>query len=95
MGYYQIPLSEDSKERTAFGCHRGLYQFRVMPFDLSTAPGIFQEVANRVLEDCRDFAIAYLDDILILSKTKSDHLRHIESIFGKLREHNLKLKMKR
>jgi len=33
-GYYQVPLSDDSKERTAFGCHRGLYQFRVMPFAL-------------------------------------------------------------
>ena len=34
MSYYQIPLSEDSRERTAFGCHRVLYQFRVRPFGL-------------------------------------------------------------
>ncbi|KAL5020837.1 hypothetical protein ScPMuIL_002080, partial [Solemya velum] len=94
-GYWQVKLEEDSKEKTAFSCHKGLYQFKVMPFGLHNAAPIFQELMNRVLEECRSFAIAYLDDILIYSKTPEEHIKHIQTVFDKLRENNLRLKLKK
>ena len=94
-GDWQVQLEEDSKEKTAFVCHRGLFQFNVMPFGLSNAPAVFQELINIVLQGCDEFAMAYLDDVLIFSKNPEEHLRHIETIFERIRQHGLKLKLKK
>ena len=48
-----------------------------------------------VLQGCIDFATAYLDDIMVFSSTLEEHLEHLSIIFGKLRQHNLKLKLKK
>ena len=65
-GYWQIPIDEKDKEKTAFNCHRGLYEYNVMPFWLVNAPAIFQELMSIVFQDLGNFAMAYLDDIIIL-----------------------------
>ena len=94
-GYWQVLMDEKDKEKTAFACHKGLYEFNKMPFGLSNAPAIFQELMSHVLADCTDFATAYLDDILVFSLTFEEHLEHLNVIFEKLRQHNLKLKLKK
>ncbi len=94
-GYWQVQMNEADKEKTAFACHRGLFEFNVMPFGLANAPAVFQELMASVLQGLSDFSIAYLDDILIFSETLDDHLRHLDSIFGRLREHDLRLKLKK
>lgn len=94
-GYWQVELDEESKPKTAFACHRGLFQFNRMPFGLSNAPAVFQELMNIVLQECEQFATAYLDDVLIYSKTPQEHLQHVQIVFRKLREHGLKLKLKK
>ena len=48
-----------------------------------------------VLQGCNAFATAFLDDILVFSSTLEDHLEHLSIIFGKLRQHRLKLKLKK
>ena len=62
-------MAEDGKEKTAFACHRGLFQFNLMPFGLTNAPAIFQELLCNDLDGLDRFALAYLDDILIYSST--------------------------
>jgi hypothetical protein len=94
-GYWQVLMDENDKEKTAFACHRGLFEFNVMPFGLSNAPAIFQELMSIVLQDCSDFATAYLDDILIFSSSLEEHLSHLRLIFSRLRQHGLKLKLKK
>ena len=47
------------KEKTAFACDRGLFEFKVMPFGLSNAPAVFQELMSVVLQGCDRFATAY------------------------------------
>ena len=94
-GYWQVAMDEKDKEKTAFACHKGLFEFNVMPFGLSNAPAVFQELMSVVLQGCNDFATAYLDDIMVFSSTLEDHLEHLSIIFGKLRQHNLKLKLKK
>ena len=94
-GYWQVAMDEKDKEKTAFTCHKGLFEFNVMPFGLSNAPAVFQELMSVVLQGCNDFATAYLDDIMVFSSTLEEHLEHLSIIFGKLRQHNLKLKLKK
>ena len=94
-GYWQVAMEEKDKEKTAFACHKGLFEFNVMPFGLSNAPAVFQELMSVVLQGCDNFATAYLDDILIFSATLEEHLEHLSIIFDKLRQHKLKLKLKK
>ena len=51
----------------AFTCHRGFYEYNVMPFGFANASGMFQELISFVLHGLEDFAMAYLDDIIIFS----------------------------
>ena len=66
-----------------------------MPFGLSNAPAVFQELMSVVLQGLGEFAIAYLDDILVFSPALEDHLKHLDVIFGRLRKHDLRLKLKK
>ena len=91
-GYYHINLDEESKAKTAFMTPFGKYEFNSVPFGLAQAPAYFQQLISMVLQDCRDFAMAYLDDIIIFSRTPEEHLKHIEIIFQKLKAAGLKLK---
>ena len=91
-GYYHINLDEESKAKTAFITPFGKYEFNSVPFGLAQAPAYFQQLISMVLQDCRDFAMAYLDDIIIFSRTPEEHLKHIEIVFQKLKIAGLKLK---
>ena len=64
----------------------------MVPFSLAQALTYFQALISEVLKDLSNFAIAYLDDIIIFSKTKEEHLQHLEVIFQRLCEAGLKLK---
>jgi len=61
-GYWQVLMDDRDKEKTDFTCHRGLFQFNVMPFGLANAHAIFQELMSEVLKDFDQFSTAYLDD---------------------------------
>ena len=66
-----------------------------MPFSLTTAPGVFQELMARVLESLDKFTVAYPDGILIFFKTLEEHLALIRNMFDRLRKRRLKLKLKK
>ena len=90
-GYYHIALDKESKAKTAFVTPFGKYEFNAVPFGLAEAPAYFQQLISIVLQDCSDFAMVYLDDIIIFSQNEQEHLKHIESIFKKLKKAGLKL----
>lgn len=94
-GHWQVLVQEEDKEKTAFTCHRGLFEFNDMPFGLRTAPQVFQELMGIVLEGLENFSMAYLDDVLIHSATLESHFEHIQKVFDRLKEHGLKLKLKK
>lgn len=93
--YWQVLVQEKDKEKTAFTCQRGLFEFNVMPLGLRTAPQVFQELMVIVLEGLEHFSMAYLDDVLIHSETLESHYEHIQNVFDRLKEHGLKLKLKK
>ena len=94
-GYWQVLTDDNDKEKTAFACHPGLFQFNIMPFGLKMAPAILQELMARVLEWLDQFTVAYLDNILIYSATLEEHSAHIQNVFDRLRKHQLRLKLKK
>ena len=64
-----------------------------MPFGIANAPGIFQELMSVVLWDLGNFSMAYLDDIIIFRSSVKEYIRHIQVVFDRLRQHQLKLKL--
>ena len=85
-------MDNGSRAKTAFITPFGKYEFNAVPFGLVQVPAYFQQLISIVLQDCSDFAMAYLDDIIIFSKNEEDHIKHIEIIFRKLKKVDLKLK---
>ena len=79
--YYHINLNEESKAKTAFVTPFGKYEFNSVPFGLAQAPVYFQQLISMVLQDCRDFVMAYLDDIIIFSRTRRSILNTLKLSF--------------
>ena len=77
-GYWQVLMNETDKEKTAFTCHRGRFEFNVMPFSLSTAPAVFQELMSVVLQGLGDFVLL----TLMISWFYSDVGRSFETFGG-------------
>ena len=91
-GYYHIGLSDSAKPKTAFVVSGiGKFEFNRVPFGMAQVPAYFQRLINEVLTDC-NFAMGYLDAIIIFSKTEEEHL---EEIFEWLRKAGLKLKLQK
>ena len=91
-GFYQIPLDKKDKHKTAFQFDGELYQFTVMPFGVCNGPPSFQRLMNEVLRECRSFAIAYLDDIVVFSPDEDTHLQHLDQVFRAIIHAKLKFK---
>ena len=95
-GYHQVEMAEEDKEKTAFICSQGLFEFNVMPFGLKNAPGTFQRLMDEILREyIGEFVIVYLDDIMIYSKDFEEHVEHIDKVLNKLRENNMIIKLKK
>ena len=69
----------------------GKYEYVKVPFGLAQAPSYFQELMTGILKDF-DFAIAYLDDIIIFSRMVEEHLLHTKQVFEELRSAKLSMK---
>lgn len=89
--FWQIPLAESSKEKTAFTiCGRGLFEFEVLPFGLSNSAQTQCQVIDAVLGyDMEPKVFAYLDDIICATDTFEEHLECLEQIALRLRKGNL------
>ena len=69
-GYWQVPVAEEARYKTAFATPFGLYEFTVMPFGLQGAPATFQRLIDRIVKGCEKFAAAYLYGWL-------DHIQYV------------------
>jgi hypothetical protein len=93
-GYWQVRLKDEDREKTAFNTRMGKFEYKVMPFGLCNAPATFQSIMNELLREALDeYVIVYLDDILIYSKTKEEHFRHIRRVFELLESEKFYLKL--
>jgi hypothetical protein len=93
-GFHQILLKAGDEYKTAFQTHFGRFEFRVMAFGLTGAPGTFQGAMNVTLAPgLRKFVIVFFDDILIYSQSYEDHMIHLKLVFQWLSQDQWKLKL--
>ena len=95
-GYWQVELDAESAPKSAFATHCGLYEFARMPFGMCNAPATFQRLMEVVLsgllwKEC----FAYLDDVLVCSRSFQEHLNHLQKVLLRIRTAGLRLKAKK
>ena len=80
--FYQIPLDPETKHKSAFITHEGVFEFNRLPYGLKNAPMSFQMLMSEVLRGLNwKFVLCYIDDILLFSKTFEEHLEHLKPSF--------------
>ncbi len=91
-GYFQVTMHPDSISKTAFRVPWGLYEFTRMPQGLMNSPSTFQRIMEMIFGDLNlSELVLYLDDVLVYSKTVSEHISRLEKVFQRLSQHGLKL----
>ena len=89
-GFHQIRVKPGDVEKSAFNTKYGQYEYLVLPMGLCNAPATFQSLMNSIFHDCMDgFIVVYMDDLLIFSKDKESHYKHLELVLSRLEKHEL------
>ncbi len=89
--YLQIEVEEESKELLTIHTHRGLFQYNRLPFGVKVAPGMFQQIMDQLLAGI-DGVIAYLDDIIIVGKSETDHQEKLDAVLQRINDWGLRLR---
>ncbi|GJS36514.1 putative reverse transcriptase domain-containing protein [Tanacetum coccineum] len=93
-GYHQLRVHEDDIPKIAFRTRYGHFEFTVMPFGLTNAPTVFMDLMNRVCRPYLDkFVIVFIDDILIYSKIREEHVEHLRLVLELLKKDKLYAKI--
>ena len=84
-GYHQVPVAEDSIEKTAFSTHQGHYEWLALPFGLSGAPATFQNLMSAVLSGLLGNGVSvFLDDVAVHSRSVDEHLEALGEVLDRL-----------
>ena len=89
--YWQVPLREEDREKTAFSVGVDHYEFTVMPFGLTNASATFQRMMGNVLKGIKG-CLVFIDDIIIFSETWEEHQLILKEVFSRIRAAGLKVK---
>lgn len=91
-GYYQIEMDEADKQKTAFVCPLGFWEFNRMPQGITNAPSTFQRLMERCMGDLnRKEVLVFIDDLIIFSDTLEEHEARLLKVLQRLKEYGLKL----
>lgn len=92
--FWSIPLKVQDRYKTAFVTQEGHFQWMCLPFGLKTAPAIFQRILSNILRkhNLSGFAVNFIDDILIFSKSFEEHMLHISKLLEAILTEGFRLK---
>lgn len=95
-GFWQIPLTEETKKYTAFITPFDLYEYNRLPFGWKNSPAWFQKIMNETLKSYLGiFCNVYIDDIIVYSKTREEHKKHLSLVLNALSTACLKVNFKK
>lgn len=96
-GFLHVKVNKSSQKYTSFVTPYGQFEFTHMPFGLCTAPSVFQRFINDVFQDfiLDGTALAYLDDLILPSKTEEEALYKLEKVFKRAEEYGLEFNWKK
>ena len=92
QAYQQLEVDEESQTYTTMNNHKGLFQYKRLPFGISSAPGIFQRTIENLLQGIPQ-VIVRIHDILVTGKTRPDHLKHLTEVLARLDNAGIHLKL--
>ncbi|KAL4007883.1 hypothetical protein ACER0C_001735 [Sarotherodon galilaeus] len=93
-GYYQVPMADSDKDKTAFICPAGFFQFERMPQGVTGAPATFQRVMEQTVGDMNLLEVlVYLDDLIVFGATLEEHETRLLKVLDRLRDEGLKLSL--
>ena len=97
-GFHQIEVFTEHRELTSFILPetvdgQSLWEWKVMPFGLVNAPSTFQRAMSVALRGCEEFSVVYIDDILVFSETREQHLLHLKRVFAALQEQSYHVRL--
>ncbi|KAM1754929.1 hypothetical protein ACFX12_007326 [Malus domestica] len=91
-GYNQIRMALEDEELTAFRTPKGIYYYKVMPFGLKNAGATYQRAMQKIFNDMLHKNVeCYVDDVVVKTKKRPDHLKDLRVVFERLRKYNLKM----
>lgn len=94
--FHRMRIALGNEYLTAFRTRYGLFEYRVMPFGLANVPSSFQNFINDTLKGYLDeFCTAYIEDILIFSKTIEEHQEHVKKVLMRLKEAGFQIDIKK
>jgi len=89
-GYHQILVKPEDVHKMALRSRYRHFEYVVMPFGVTNAPTIFLDYMNRIFRSYLDqFVVVFIDDILIYSESREEHVEHLRVVLEILREHQL------
>ena len=93
--FWSIPLRIEDKSKTAFVTQDGHYQWTCLPFGLKTSPATFQRILSNIIRKYKldGFAINYIDDILVFSKSFEEHINHLKQLLNAISQEGFRLKL--
>jgi len=91
-GYNQIRMSPKDEELTAFRTPKGIYCYKVMPFGLKNAGATYQRAMQNIFDNILHKNVeCYVDDLVVKSRKKCDHLQDLRMVFDLLRRYQLRM----
>ena len=95
-GFFQIPMNEKDQEKVTMTTYEGLFSCKRMPLGLTNSPPAFQRLMDLVMSGIKwKFCMVCLDDIVIFSKTFEEHLDHLQTVLGRLRDAGISLRLRK
>jgi len=94
-GYWQVPITSSDMGLTGFVTSHGHYHWRFMPFGLRNASATFSRLVTKVFKGLEEFCEAYLDDMMVFSRSWEAHISHLQQVFERVRLANLKLNIRK